>query len=682
MNATHASARQGAPARRPAAKARGPMVARSSARSGRGVGCACGGQCPACAAHAETEANAAADRLTSGQRASPIHAAPGGSATDPPPLVSPGRPLEARHRTEFEQGLGAPLGDVRIHDGAEAHAAAASLRAHAYTSGRDVVFARGTHAPDTGPGRWLMAHELAHVIQQRAHGPSVQRAPADSDFGGRHVELNPGMKRNIYFEKGSATIHADEAKRIPAIVTATKPSIRVKGFRSRDEDPKAAGERAKAVADAIKAHDKSVSVVSQPEPTAFQDQYDYRRFRVAQPLKETPQTAKPLCPANASQIETSCPLPPTGKVDIPKAFTTAEGDVAKTLTKLRAYKANPNANKATEAKLLKFFKPGFGIDRLIGDYDKIKTQIGKVAKTDMGTGNTRPGYRCANKCSRECSDATAITNGDGGRCRVTICPSTWDGDKAEAISTLIHEVSHCTKGVGLPGGGTDDVIYEREKAIPFLAASEAVRSADLFSLFVHELIHGGPDTILPTVKDDVSKLNKAQKVVEEALARLAKWMQVSGDTMRSLFTETIESKRTGWGASWGEDTYKQVYKQFGKDFGLTRPGRKPREKDVHAVAAIADRITQLETLLDNNSVKAKEGLMFTLWSTSSKKSPGILPGLEVEVDSDIADMLGVKATIYELLDAVLTASPHVSKPLVPKYRALIDWIRKDEKIGP
>jgi hypothetical protein len=75
--------------------------------------------------------------------------------------------------------LGHDFGEVRVHTDARAAESARALDASAYTVGRDVVFGTGRYAPGTGEGRWLLAHELAHVAQQRSAasaGPGVSRA--------------------------------------------------------------------------------------------------------------------------------------------------------------------------------------------------------------------------------------------------------------------------------------------------------------------------------------------------------------------------------------------------------------------------------------------------------------------------------------------------------------------------
>ena len=86
----------------------------------------------------------------------PVHLA-GGSA---------GRPLDPRVRAFAEPRFGHDFARVRIHTDRSAAASARALGARAYTVGRDVVFAEGEYRPQTTAGRWLLAHELAHVVQQ------------------------------------------------------------------------------------------------------------------------------------------------------------------------------------------------------------------------------------------------------------------------------------------------------------------------------------------------------------------------------------------------------------------------------------------------------------------------------------------------------------------------------------
>jgi hypothetical protein len=87
-----------------------------------------------------------------------------------------GRPLEQSVRIAMERRLGHDLGSVRVHTDAAAGASARSVNADAYTVGEDIVFQSHAYRPQTAAGRRILAHELAHVIQQRS-GP-VDGVPA------------------------------------------------------------------------------------------------------------------------------------------------------------------------------------------------------------------------------------------------------------------------------------------------------------------------------------------------------------------------------------------------------------------------------------------------------------------------------------------------------------------------
>jgi Domain of unknown function (DUF4157) len=82
--------------------------------------------------------------------------------------LAPGRPLEPAVRRGYEAYFGHDLSRVRVHADAVAAESAEALGADAYTVGPHVVFGAGQYAPDTQAGRRVLAHELAHVVQQRA----------------------------------------------------------------------------------------------------------------------------------------------------------------------------------------------------------------------------------------------------------------------------------------------------------------------------------------------------------------------------------------------------------------------------------------------------------------------------------------------------------------------------------
>jgi hypothetical protein len=88
-------------------------------------------------------------------------------------ISGPGAPLEPGIRRGFERRLGTDLGDVRVHTDAEADASARAIGAAAYTLGSRVAFTADRYRPTTAAGSVVLAHELAHVAQQRNTGVPV-----------------------------------------------------------------------------------------------------------------------------------------------------------------------------------------------------------------------------------------------------------------------------------------------------------------------------------------------------------------------------------------------------------------------------------------------------------------------------------------------------------------------------
>ena len=75
-----------------------------------------------------------------------------------------GQPVPATVRKQMESSFGHDFSNVRIHTDSPK---ADKLGAKAYTYGNDIFFAKGQYHPGTANGKKLLAHELAHVVQQR-----------------------------------------------------------------------------------------------------------------------------------------------------------------------------------------------------------------------------------------------------------------------------------------------------------------------------------------------------------------------------------------------------------------------------------------------------------------------------------------------------------------------------------
>jgi hypothetical protein len=95
----------------------------------------------------------------------------GGATTGAAPAavaasLGPGRAFSGAARSRMESAFGTGLGDVRLHTDATASRLASRFNARAFTVGPHVAFGAGEFQPGTLAGDAILAHELAHVLQQ------------------------------------------------------------------------------------------------------------------------------------------------------------------------------------------------------------------------------------------------------------------------------------------------------------------------------------------------------------------------------------------------------------------------------------------------------------------------------------------------------------------------------------
>lgn len=90
-------------------------------------------------------------------------------------------------RADLGNALGTALpADVRVHTGAASSDAAQAIGAKAYTEGADIHFGAGQYDPASTSGRQLIAHEVAHTVQQQGASGPPQRKPVISAPGDTH----------------------------------------------------------------------------------------------------------------------------------------------------------------------------------------------------------------------------------------------------------------------------------------------------------------------------------------------------------------------------------------------------------------------------------------------------------------------------------------------------------------
>lgn len=120
-----------------------------------------------------------------------------------------GGALDGKVRGRMQSAFGTDFSSVRVHTDARAQALNESLNARAFTVGSDIAFGAGEYRPGTLVGDALIAHELAHVVQQGAASgssgpmkmgdaePSSLEEDADISAVGAMVSLWGGPFANL-----------------------------------------------------------------------------------------------------------------------------------------------------------------------------------------------------------------------------------------------------------------------------------------------------------------------------------------------------------------------------------------------------------------------------------------------------------------------------------------------------
>ncbi len=207
----------------------------------------------------EQEADRAAERAVNGESSKRLmrteQPGAGGSPISPDAEAhihaadqAGSRSLERNERDFFESRMGYDFSNVRIRDGAAAHRAAEGIGARAFTIGRNIYFGAGQYDASSNRGRHLMAHELAHTIQQSstvARMPLIQR---QEEPGGTtalqtksytvHIGGTPAARGNLrvlkqddQYRDGSEAAHAIGAGgRVENVTVAPTDRIVVQAF--------------------------------------------------------------------------------------------------------------------------------------------------------------------------------------------------------------------------------------------------------------------------------------------------------------------------------------------------------------------------------------------------------------------------------------------------------------------
>ena len=111
---------------------------------------------------------------------------------------SAGQQLDNSTHSLMSRNIGVNFANVRVHTDSNAIQMNQRLNAKSFTNGSDIYFNKGQYMPQSITGKHLLAHELAHVTQQRSGSNVIQRKPLnlDTSTAGLHESVGQEYSRD------------------------------------------------------------------------------------------------------------------------------------------------------------------------------------------------------------------------------------------------------------------------------------------------------------------------------------------------------------------------------------------------------------------------------------------------------------------------------------------------------
>jgi hypothetical protein len=607
----------------------------------------------------------------------------------------------------MQDRLRGDLSGVRIHDDIAAASSARDLGAAAWTLGRHVAFGSGAFAPDTESGRRLLAHELAHVVQQgpsggtgpmtaarvgsvndpeereaeqvaasagtdapsrsnvRADSAVVRRAVGDFEVGG--IETSADVM-SIFFDRGSAAIPASQLAKIPAVITAVGAgsALVLDGYASEDEAPALAPTRASAVGTALAA--------AAPPHTG------------ARTLRDQAALGKGVIEYRTRrkvEVQTRAPMAPPPAPRAPAVITRLCGTALSTARPRALFLLNraigalaPPRTAAVDGLLSDLFGGASGVAAAA----TIKTNLGKVKHhiaVEIGPAGT---VACHTELDGRCVNP-AYNVGTGLGAVMTLCPDFLDNPGAvnENAATLIHEGAHGTTGVA-----TQDLAYGHTRLIRALSTAQSLTNTDSYVLLVRNIdanIAATPPIPIGVAGDSDAgiPLPANKRAARSALAHAEKWLTQAYQDVASLYDTVVATRAagvwTGTTAAFDRETMHLLAATFPvTDPGVAAPFALPTLTDQQRLAAVYDRFMAMRQVMWSRGVTMTQVAMGPdAWAASLGSSVNLTAAFFA---------LALPDQVRRLIGLLAHSHPYISVAREPSYVTAADAIRGHRGLGP
>ncbi|MEK6300591.1 MAG: DUF4157 domain-containing protein [Acidobacteriota bacterium] len=495
-------------------------------------------------------------------------------------------------------------------------------------------------------------------------------------------EETGGRDEDIFFERGSTTLDAEDVDKIHRLSVANKGcALTLNGFISEDEridfGDQLATDRLNVVDAAFNAENHQDAGVCTPpvppppppplrtlvpRPADSEGVLPYQDRRRVEVVTITGPSRTPACARGAIRQR------PLDTTEAPM-FATALTDGLAMIDSAKSQLVVGNA--AGDAALTSFFGSTSPRNTVKSKLTTWRNHINTVvrARNQRGTG-----------CDSGCSNAIAYNNGVGGSAMMTLCgdffgigtmsqlyPTMTDAERRAVV--LVHEAGH---------GSLDlqDLAYDNVRLIHFIqnTPSLALKNTDSF-VFLIRCLAGLPDSCAPDVRGDTPSANMSAaqlELAQEGIAWLSSWMIWAGQDAGGAYG-TINESRTG--GSWTNPYYQGIFDLITSAFHLRRPGFAPLPtmREQTTVAAIWDRLRLMEQgaeadLTINRDASATPVLR---WVTGTRG-----PSDEVFLTDFYFAIVSPRGRVNLLLPIIVEATPAIDTSLRPSYiRFIQDTVR-------
>jgi hypothetical protein len=449
-------------------------------------------------------------------------------------LASAGQPLDADVRDFMETRFGHDFSHVRVHTGQRAAESARDVDALAYTAGRNIVFGAGQYAPDTHSGRRLIAHELAHTIQQGSGMPPVRRQTTPFSVSGLYQGRGePGEANFVYFDLGrpspadnppqNGLDPAEEDKvrdKASEAVAANDQEISLYGYASEEGGASVntplIERRLNAVQNVLDDAGFRLprTVHRQHNLGCSAGKYDYRYWRVIE-MQRGRGAATRTCTPSATQ-PTACAADraadlETIRVAAHKLIIDPNGALARLDRYLQDQTSEPDVAAALDLH--------FGNDHSVQTATDVRDRVDAVRATlEALSPSGAATFLCGTMDEPTCNTGSPA-NANRPAQSITICPTFFTNPdySSRQEEILLHESSH------ISSFASDDRAYQAERVILILTTQQALDNAQSITNFILEM-NNRARPLGPEHPDQVQGCNpRRERLIREALAWAQRW---------------------------------------------------------------------------------------------------------------------------------------------------------------